>query len=454
MKIVIVGCGKVGYALAKQLSVENHDITVIDHSPRVIEKTQETLDVMVMSGNGAALDIQREARVDEADLLIATTDSDELNLLCCIVAKRLGCGHTISRIRNSEYMNQLQFMRDDFGLSMTVNPEFATARTIFRFLQFPSFLKIDSFAKGRVELVELKLAENSVLVGKSLDKLTTELHLKVLVCVVERENEIFIPKGDFVLRAGDKINVTAPRSELAKMIKRLNISTQKIRNVMIIGGGRIAEYLADELIRSGVDVKVIEKDRERGTELAARFPEALIINDDGSNHDVLHAEGIMETDAVVTLTGMDEQNLVISMYAEHIGVPKTVTKMNRSEYSSLFSDKQIGSTVCPKDVIASEIIRYVRSIDNTDSSIITLHRIVEGKAEAIEFIANAQTMGLDTPLKDLRLKKNILIACISHNGNIIIPRGMNRISYGDTVIIVTAADEPIVELNDIFEEEE
>lgn len=454
MKIVIVGCGKVGYTLAKQLSMENHDITIIDNSSKVIEKTQETLDVIVMSGNGAALDIQREARVDEADLLIATTDSDELNLLCCIVAKRLGCRHTISRVRNADYMNQLQFMRDDFGLSMTVNPEFATARTIFRFLQFPSFLKIDSFAKGRVELVELKLAENNVLVGKSLDKLTTELHLKVLVCVVERDNKIFIPKGDFVLRAGDKINVTAPRSELAKMIKRLGISTQKIRNVMIIGGGRIAEYLADELIKSGVDVKIIEQDTERGLELAARFPEALIINDDGSSHDVLLAEGIRETDAVLTLTGIDEQNLVISMYAEHIGVPKTVTKMNRSEYSELFSDKEIGSTVCPKDVIAAEIVRYVRSIDNTDASIITLHRIVEGKAEAIEFIANAQTAGLDTPLKDLKLKKNILIACISHNGNVIIPRGMDRISYGDTVIIVTAADEPIVELNDIFEEED
>ncbi len=454
MKIVIVGCGKVGYALAKQLSMENHDITIIDNSSKVIEKTQETLDVIVMSGNGAALDIQREARVDEADLLIAATHSDELNLLCCIVAKRLGCRHTISRVRNAEYMNQLQFMRDDFGLSMTVNPEFATARTIFRFLQFPSFLKIDSFAKGRVELVELKLAENSVLVGKSLDKLTTELHLKVLVCVVERDNKIFIPKGDFVLRAGDKINVTAPRSELAKMIKRLGISTQKIRNVMMIGGGRIAEYLADELIKSGVDVKIIEQDTERSMELAARFPEALIINDDGSSHDVLLAEGIRETDAVLTLTGMDEQNLVISMYAEHIGVPKTVTKMNRSEYSELFSDKEIGSTVCPKDVIAAEIVRYVRSIDNTDASIITLHRIVEGKAEAIEFIANAQTTGLDTPLKDLKLKKNILIACISHNGNVIIPRGMDRISYGDTVIIVTAADEPIVELNDIFEEED
>lgn len=452
MKIVIVGCGKVGYALAAQLSAENHDITVVDNNSRVIEKAQETLDVMSMSGNGAALAIQQEARVGEADLLIATTSSDELNLLCCIVAKRLGCRHTISRVRNTDYMNQLTFMRDDFGLSMTVNPEYATARTIWRFLQFPSFLKIDSFAKGRVELVELKITENSVLNGKSLDKLSTELHLKVLVCVVERDNRIFIPKGDFVLREGDKINVTAPRSELTKMIKTLGISTQKIRNVMVVGGGRIAEYLAEELIRSGVDVKIIERDRERSIELASRYPEALIINDDGSIHDVLMAEGIRETDAVVTLTGIDEQNLVISLYAGHIGVPKTITKLNRSEYGELFSDRELGSTVCPKEVIASEIIRYVRSIDNSDASIITLHRIVDGKAEAIEFIANAQTTGLDIPLKDLKLKKNILIACINHDGKIIIPRGMDRISYGDTVIIVTAADEPVYELNDIFDD--
>lgn len=452
MRIVIIGCGKVGYTLAKQLTQENHDITIIDNNKKILEHAQEALDVMTMSGNGAALGTQREANVDEADLLIATTDSDELNLLCCIVAKRLGCKHTISRVRNAEYMRQIQFMRDDFGLSMTVNPEFATARTIYRFLQFPSFLKTDSFAKGRVELVELKLFKDSVLNGKSLGKLAAELHLKVLVCAVERDNRVYIPKGDFILEAGDKINVTAPRSELTKMIKKLDIATHKIRTVMIIGGGRISEYLTEELIKSGVDVKIIEKDQSRSIELAAKFPDALIINEDGSNHDVLLAEGIEETDAVVTLTGMDEQNLVISMYAQRMGVPKTVTKMNRSEYGTLFSDKELGSTVCPKEVIAADIIRYVRSIDNTEASIITLHRLVDGKAEAIEFIANPQTHGLNTPLRDLKLKSNVLIACINHNGNISIPNGMNEISCGDTVIVVTTADEQISDLNDIFED--
>lgn len=455
MKIAIIGCGKVGFSLAKQLSAENHDITIIDINSRVVEHAQETLDVMIVQGNGAALDIQREANVGDSDLMIATTPSDELNLLCCIVAKRLGCGNTISRVRNTDYVDQIQFMRNDFGISMTVNPELATARTIYRILQFPSFLKIDSFAKGRVELVELKIPENSVLIGKSLDKLSAELKLKVLVCVIERESSIFIPNGNFVLRAGDKINVTAPRSVLAKMIKKLNIDAQKIRNVMIIGGGRIAEYLSEDLIRSGVDVKIIEKDHDRCLELAAKLPNALIINDDGSSHEVLMSEGIRETDAVLTLTGMDEQNLVISMYAERIGVPKTVTKMNRSEYSELFSDMEIGSTVCTKDIIAADIIRYVRSMNASGGGqMLTLHKIVDGKAEALEFIAMPGTVGLDTPLRDLRLKKNILIACINHNGTIIIPQGSDVISSGDTVIVVTAADDPIYELNDIFEDAE
>ncbi len=450
MKIVIIGCGKVGYELAKQLTLENHDITLIDSDSKTLEKAQESLDVMIMSGNGAALNIQKEAHVSESDLLIATTQSDELNLLCCIVAKRLGCKHTISRVRSVDYMHQIQFMRDDFGLSMTVNPELSTARTIYRFLQFPSFLKIDSFDKGRVDLVELKINKESALNGKSLGELTSELHLKVLVCAVERNNQIFTPKGDFVLNDGDKINVTAPRSELAKLIKKLNISTQKIKTVMIVGGGRISEYLTEELLSSGVDVKIIEKNYERSVSLATKFPDALVINDDASNQNLLISEGVLETDALVSLTGMDEQNIVISMYAESIGVPKTVTKMNKSAYKTLFSDKTIGSSVCPTDVIATDIIRYVRSIDNTDSSIITLHRIVDGKAEAIEFIANAKTKGLDTPLRDLKLKENILIACINHNGNISIPNGSNRILCGDTVIVVSSSGEPISDLNDIF----
>ncbi|MBQ4575552.1 MAG: Trk system potassium transporter TrkA [Clostridia bacterium] len=454
MKIVIVGDGKLGFTLAKLLSGEKHDITLIDNNSDVLEKSQEALDVMTVSGNGASLEIQEEADVKSAELLIAVTASDEVNLLCCALAKKLGCHHTIARVRNAEYTKQLQFMREDFGLSMIVNPELAASRTIFRIIQFPSFLKIDSFSKGRVELVELKVDDDSPLIGKRLDKLFHELKLKILVCAVERGEEIFIPNGDFELKAGDKINVTAPRSNLARMIKQLGISKQKIRNVMTIGGGKIAEYLAEELISSGVNVKIVENNHERCVELASRLPEALIINDDGSSRDVLLAEGIEETDAVITLTNLDEQNLVISMYANHVGVPKTITKLNRTEYNILFSDIGIGSTICPKDIVANDVIRYVRSMEHgSGGSILTLHKIVDDKAEAIEFYADEGTRYLSVPLKDIPLKKNLLIASINHNGNIIIPSGADYISRGDTVILVTTGREPIKELNDIFADE-
>lgn len=452
MKIVIIGCGKVGYTLAEQLTIENHDVTVIDNDNKVLERVQDSLDVMVIAGNGAALDIQKAARVGEADLLIATTQHDELNLLCCIVAKRLGCGHTISRVRNTDYTNQVRFMRDDFGLSMTVNPELAIARSIYRTLQYPSFLKIDSFGKGRIDLVELMVSEGSILAGKSLIELSRELKLKILVCAVERNSQVFIPKGDFVLQAGDKINVTAPSTELTKLIKKLEISKNKIRNVMMVGGGRVAEYLTEQLIKMGVDVKILETESDRCIELATKFPEVLVINSDGSDESVLLAEGITETDALVALTGIDEKNIVISMYAESLGVSKTVSKIDRIAYRTLFSENSVGSSVCPTDVIAADIIRYVRAIDNTESSILTLHRIVDGKAEAIEFIATAKTRGLDTSLRDLRLKNNILIACIVHDGEISIPNGNDRIQLGDTVIVVTSCGEPVSDLNDIFAE--
>ena len=452
MKIVIVGCGKVGYALAEQLTIENHDITIVDNNNKVIERVQDSLDVMAVAGNGAALDIQEMAKVSEADLLIATTQHDELNLLCCIVAKRLGCKHTISRVRNTDYTKQVRFMQNDFGLSMTVNPELSIARSVYRTLQYPSFLKIDSFGKGRIDLVELKVAEDSILAGKSLFELGTELKQKILVCAVERNGEVFIPKGDFVLRAGDKINVTAPNTELTKLIKKLDISKQKIRNVMIVGGGRICEYLAEQLIKMGVDVKVLETDHERCVELATKFPEILVINNDGSEESVLRSEGITETDALVSLTDIDERNIVISMYAESLGVFKTVSKIDKSAYRTLFSENSVGTPICPTDVIAADIIRYVRSIDNTDSSILTLHRIVDGKAEAIEFIATAKIFGLDTPLRDLKLKNNVLIAAIIHGGEISIPNGNSRIQLGDNVVVVTSSGEQISDLNDIFVE--
>lgn len=327
MKIVIVGDGKVGYNIAKQLLAEGHDIVVIDNNPDVLEDSLHKLDVLVVDGNGVTLQTQEEADVANSDLLIAATSADEINLLCCILAKKLGCRHTICRMSNPDYVQSIQYMRDDFGLSMTVNPELTAAREIFRILQFPSFLKRDTFAKGRVEIVELKLTENCALVGKRLERLSDVLRgVKILVCAVERGDEVCIPDGSFELRANDKITVTAPRSELVKMLKALKISNQKIRDVLIIGGSKIAVYLAEELIKSGVNVKIIEQKLEKCRALSERLPSAVIINGDGTLQDLLSSEGIEETDAVISLTNIDEENLVISMYADSCGVPKSITK--------------------------------------------------------------------------------------------------------------------------------
>ncbi len=452
MKIVIVGDGKVGYNIAKQLLAEGHDIVVIDNNPDVLEDSLQKLDVLVVNGNGVTLKTQEEADVANSDLLIAATSADEINLLCCILAKKLGCEHTISRLSNPEYVESIQYMRSDFGLSMTVNPELTAAREIFRILQFPSFLKRDSFAKGRVEIVELKLSQDSVLVGKKLEKLSDVLRgVKVLVCAVERDGEVCIPDGSFELKANDKITVTAPRSELVKLIKALKIGNQKIKNVLIIGGSKIAVYLSDELIKSGVNVKIIEQNLEKCRTLSERLPNAVIINGDGTLQDTLVTEGIEDTDAVVSLTNIDEENLIISMYADSCNVPKTVTKINRTEYIKLFKDKEIGSIICPKMLASYEIIRYVRAMGNTTGgSVKTLYRIVDEKVEALEFAVTESTRYVGEPLRKVNLKNNILLACITRMGKAIIPSGNDYMMAGDTVVVVTTAEGKYKDINDIF----
>ena len=306
MKIVIVGDGKVGSALTEQLSKENHDVVVIDSNKMVLQEAQQALDVNVVHGNGASLKIQKLANVDTSDLLIAATSADEINLLCCIVARKLGCRHTIARVRNPEYYGQLYLLKEELGLNMMINPERSTANEIFRLLQFPSFLKRDSFAKGRVEIVELVLQQDSPLAGIKLSELYRAVKVKVLVCAVERGKEVVIPDGNFVLCPGDKLSVTASSGDLARLIRNLGLAQRKIRDVMIIGGSRIAFYLAEDLIASGVNVKLIEIDEKRCTALADMLPKATIIHADGSDRYVLDSEGLSQTDAVVTLTDIDE----------------------------------------------------------------------------------------------------------------------------------------------------
>ncbi len=452
MKIIIVGGGKVGISIAERLSYEEHDITLIDTDTEVLTEAQETLDVLTIEGNGAAIDTLRRADAGKGDVLIAMTDADEKNLLCCLSAKKLGCRHTMARVRDPQYSRHIQFLRDDLGLAMAVNPEHMAANEIYRIIQFPSFLKRDSFDKGRVELVEMKITEGSPLDGKKLYEASGILGLRVLICAVERDDTVTIPNGSFTLRAGDRITVTAARIDLAVLVKSLGLMRQKIRGVLIIGCGRIAEYLTDELLRSGVNVKIIEKNRARAEEFQLKFPKALVINGNASQRGFLEAEGIENFDAVITLTGVDEENLIISMYCSHMGIKKTVTKIDRNEYVRLFSDRDVGSVVCPKELTANEIIRYIRAISNSgEDSIRALHRLVDGKAEALEFLVTDTTPHIDIPLSKLRFRQNVLIACITRSNQVIIPNGSDALHPGDTVIIVTTADRTVGDLRDIFE---
>lgn len=455
MKIVIVGDGKVGYTLTKRLSEEGHDIVVIDRDRNVLLQSQEMLDVAVVDGNGASVEVQLEAGVATSDLLIAATSGDEINLLCCVVARKLGCRHTIARVRNPEYDQQIGFLKDELGLSMVINPEKQAALEIFRLLQFPTFLKRDSFAKGSVELVELKIKEGNVLAGKRLDQFRTLANVNALVCAVDRGDTITIPKGNFTLQVGDKITIAADAGDLVKLIKNLGVYTPKAQHVMIIGGSRTAKYLAQRLIRSKAKLTIIEKDKDRCLALSEDLPEATVVHGNGTVQELLLEEGIAKMDAVVTLTGMDEENLIVSMFADYLGVPKSVTKINRTEYNNVYESRGIDSTVSPKQLTADGIIRYVRAMDDTTGmSAVTLYRIVDEQAEALEFTVKNETNYTNTPLMKLRMKPNILIASIIRQRKVIIPSGQDEIKKGDNVIIVTTADHTVSELRDIFIEED
>lgn len=451
MKIVIVGGGKVGYALAEQLTREGHDIVVIDNNRKVLAQCTEQLDVIAVEGNGASLRTQREAQVGQSDLLIAATAGDEINLMCCIVAKKLGCARTIARVRNPDYTEQIRFLKNELGLSMAINPERNSAMEIYRMLRFPSFLKRDTFAKGRAQIVEVLLHPDFPYFGKPLSQIGELSRIGALICAVKRGDEVFIPDGRFALQPGDKIYATAPTLNQTGLVHLLGVEVGRIRSVMIVGGSRIAFYLAEQLLSAGIEVHIIERDPERCLALADTLPHAVIINADGSEQQVLRAEGIAESDAVVTLTNMDEENLIISMYAHHMGVPKVITKINRTEYIDVFRDRGIDSVVSPKLLTADGIVRYVRSMYNAEpEAMLALYRLADGMVEAMEFNATAHTHNLGRTLREITLKPNILIACIVREGEVIIPRGDDRLLEDDSVFVVAPAQRKIAELNDIF----
>lgn len=439
MTIVIIGDGKVGKALTEQLAQEGHDLVIIDNSSKVLQDTINSNDVIGVHGNGASYLIQKEAGVENADMLISATSSDELNLLCCLVAKKIGAKHTIARVRNPEYSEQIMFLREDLGLSMVINPELAAANEISRMLRFPSASKIDTFARGRVDIVEIKIEHDSPLAGQKLSSLYEKYQVKILVCAVQRQNDVFIPNGDFVLMENDKINITASPVEIASFFKALGIFKDKVGTVLIVGGSKIAYYLTKQLTETGILVKIIEQNQDKCFELSEKLPKSMIIHGDGTDHEVLLEEGIERTDAFVSLTGIDEENIILSMYANSKKVNKVITKINRLSFTELIADFGIDSIIVPKNITANQIVRYVRAMQGSlgSSSIETLHRIVNGKVEALEFHVSNISNICDIPLKDLQTKNNLLIACIIRNNKIIIPNGNDSIKINDNVIVVT-----------------
>lgn len=452
MKIVIVGDGKVGIAITQMLSAEDHEITVVDSNQKVLNRMVEECDVMAVKGHGASRSVLLEAGADEAQLLIAVTSSDEINLLSCITAKKMGCEQTIARVRNPEYAEQIDFLREELGLSFTINPEEACAQEIFHLLQFPSFLGRERFARGRVEIVQLSVDETSPLKDVPLFGLYDAAKVKVLVCAVQRDGEVLIPGGNFTIREGDELFITADGANLTALIKNLGIVSRKVTQVTIVGGSRLGLYLAMRLLHSGIGVKIIEKDSRRCEELADLLPDADVVEGDGTDQDMLLAEGCGRADALVALTGIDEENIVLSMYARQLGVAKVITKCNREQYTHMFRKLGVNSVVSPKHNTAIDIVQYVRAMENsTGNAMITLHHIADGKAEAMEFIADKSSATLNIPLSTLPVAPGILIACITRGRKTIIPGGGGAIQAGDSVVVVAAAKRRILDLDDILE---
>ena len=452
MRIVVVGAGKVGRVLTEQLAAEKHDIVVIDQDPDLIESLVNIYDVRGVAGNGGCYDVQKDAFEDGADLLIATTSSDEINILACLVAKKLGTPHTIARIRNPEYEKQLHFMREELGLSMVVNPEKATAREIARVLRFPSAIKREQFCRQRFELVEYRINEGNPLEGLQLSDLYRNIRVKILICAVARGQQTIIPTGATVLQKGDKIYLTASARELESFFRKLNIFKARANNIMIVGASRIAYYLVKELQDIQKRVTVIDSNAARCQAMSEKFPGTLVIHGDGADSELLSEERISEMDAFVPLTGLDETNIILAMYANQFPDCKVVAKINRPSFADLANQKGLVDSVVSTAAVTSETIaRYVRAMQNSFDSdnIKTLHRLVGGRVEALEFNVGPGLPFIGVPLKDLNLREGMLVAgIVRQNGAPVIPSGADALQEGDDVVIVTT-DTTLHALRDI-----
>lgn len=438
MKIILVGGGKVGTALARQLSEEGHNVTVIDTNKPRVEHISEAYDVMGIVGNGASIATLYEAGIEEADVFIAITGSDELNLLCCMFAKKAGHCHTIARVRNPSYSHELEFIKKQTGISAIVNPEMAAAMEISHLLRFPGASKIDTFADGRVRLIKCALTEAQGMDGMAIRDILSRLGSDVLVCAVERGADVLIPNGDFVLRNGDQVTFLATQERARDFFQKINLPVRPVKNALIVGGGAIAFYLSRELLENKVRVRIVERDPARCMQLAEELPEAQILNEDGSNRDFLLSEGLGSAEAFVALTNIDEENVLLTLFAKKHSKGKLVTKINRLEFDDIISGLELGSIVYPKYMTCDYIVQYVRALQNeAGSNVKTLYRILDDRVEALEFTVHEESKATGVPLSRLRLKQNLLLCCIMRGEQILIPRGGDEIQVGDNVIVVT-----------------
>ena len=451
MKIVIIGMGTIGKTVLKTLSSMDHTLTIIDESKDKVEGLIEKYDVFGVVGNGACIDIQMEAGMDEADLAIVLTNSDELNVFACLVAKKAGVKNTIARVRNPDYSSQIRDMKDELGISMIVNPEKETASEIFNLINLPSISQMEHFAKGRALLVEITVEKDCSLLGESLFSLGRKLTNKVLVCAVQREDSVLIPDGTFVFREDDKVYFTSDANSLRNFLAEVNLETSPFKKIMIAGGDKIGFYLAEELSSKKFSIKLIESDKERANELAELLPKVTVIQGNGTQHDLLIEEGIEAMDAFVALTNIDEENMIVSMFANKMNVTKTITQIKSDDLFDMLDELGIENTVSPKRIVADKIISYVRALSNKrGSNVLNLYRLVNDRVEALEFLAKKEEKFYNQPFKALKTKDNCLIACIIRDNQVIIPDGNSYIALGDNVIVVTT-HKNFDDLNDIFE---
>ena len=451
MKIIIIGLGTIGKTVLRSLSSMGHTITIVDEDKDKVESLVEKYDVFGVVGNGACVDIQNEANMADADLAIVLTNSDELNVFACLVAKNVGVKNTIARVRNPAYRKQIREIKDQLGLSMIVNPEKETAEEIFNLINLPSISRIERFAKGKVLLAEIVVEKECALIGETLISLGKKLKNKVLVCAVVRNEEVVIPSGNFMFQEGDRVHFSSDASTLRNFLAEVNLEVSPLKHVMIVGGDRIGYYLANELSEKRYSIKLVEGDKKRAEELAEMLPHVTVVHGNGTQHDLLVEEGIEAMDAFVALTSIDEENMIVSMFANKMNVGKTITQIKNDDLFDMLGELGIEHTVSPKRIVADKIISYIRALSNSrGSNVLTVYRLVNDKVEALEFQAKGEERFFNRPFRELKTKENCLIACLLRDGEVIIPDGNSFIKSGDNVVVVTT-HKNFDDLTDIFE---